>query len=160
VDFSDKEADWQVKMGVSIGAALVFGGGAFFFKFFSPTVDSNRSVLTVLIAFGPGAGGNLSAWPLFGIVPDTWTDIPAKRPFCVRDLDEATGTLASVDVGVGVSVGIWGLRIFRSATDELCNFNADLGLSGGMGAGVFGFTGQFKIIGQTHDIPPIDPTLA
>lgn len=157
MDFSIKASDWQVSLVATVGAGFVVAAGAYFMTFYSPTVSADTSARFRFYGIGFGAGGNLGGWSLPGILPDSWTSIPCTRPFCIWELNGATGAIGNAGVGVAINVGQTNMMA-TIGPDTLFDFDGDIGLSGAFGAGFSGLQGTYGLKGESNYIPQPDPT--
>ncbi len=138
-----------------IGAGVVIAGGVYLMDFYSPTVSTTESVRFRFSGLGLGLGGNLSSFALPGLVPDVWCDIPARMAFNGWDLNGAEGAIGNAGVGVGVNVGVTNM-LAQKGTDTYFDFNGDVGISGGFGAGISGLRGVYRLMGTSRNIPSRD----
>jgi len=162
MDFSAKVSDWQICIIGDIGAGVIIAAGAYWVDFFSPTAGTDASARFRFYGVGFGLGGNLSSFALPGVVPNIWSALPAERPFSVWELNGASGAIGNASAGVGATVGQTNMMA-NIGSDELFNFDGDVGLSGGFGAGISGLSGTWGLIGSVANIPPnyvVDPSMA
>jgi hypothetical protein len=101
---------------------------------------------------GFGLGGNLSSFALPGVVPNLWSALPAKHAFSARDLDGAAGAIGNAGVGAGINIGQTNMKA-NVGSDILFDFDGDVGISGGFGAGVSGLAGEWDLKGTVANIP-------
>ena len=90
-----------------------------------------------------------------GLVPDVWCDVPAQMAFNAWDLNGAEGAIGNAGVGVGVNIGVTNM-LAQKGTDTYFDFNGDVGLSGGFGAGISGLRGAYRLMGVSRNIPSRD----
>jgi hypothetical protein len=85
-------------------------------------------------------------------VPDVWTTVPCKHAFAAWDLDGASGAIGNAGVGCGAQIGVTNMKA-NNGSDVLFDFDGDLGLSGGFGAGISGLMGSYGLKGIVANVP-------
>ena len=149
--FADTD-DWQVCLISCIGGGLIIAAGLYFMDFYSAKAGTGGSVRFLFSGVGFGIGGNLSGWALPGLVPNIWSNVPAKRPFCVVDLDGASGAIGSVSAGAGATIGQTNMSA-NVRDDILFDFDGDVGLSGGFSSSISGLRGTYSLKGEVANAP-------
>jgi hypothetical protein len=153
MDFLAKVSDWQFCIVGDIGYGLVVAAGAYWVDFFSPTAGTDGAARFRFYGVGFGAGGNLSSFALPGVMPGLWSDLPATRAFSVWELNGAAGVIGNACAGVGATIGQTNMKA-NIGSDVLFDFDGDVGLGGGFGAGISGLMGTWGLKGLVQNVPP------
>lgn len=137
-----KASDWEIACIAQLGGAKTAGAGVFWFDLRSRS-KKIRDVFT-LSAAGVGAGGSLggASGPGRNMQP-SYTKIPCKKEFSIRDLDQSLGriTQASVALSIGYSL----TYISATTLDGDLFTSVDVsGISIGVALGAFCFAGMWR----------------
>jgi hypothetical protein len=155
MNFAIRASDWKVCIIGDIGVGVIVAGGIFWMGFYSPSVSTSHAVRFRFAGAGFGLGGNISSFALPGVIPDVWTDIPCDQSFNVWDLNGAAGAIGNAGVGVGLSAGVTNMKA-NKGSNVFFDFDGDLGLSGGFGAGISGLAGTYAVKGIVQNVPDDD----